>query len=158
MKYLILQENYSNYKELETYLKSHNIDISSWGKGDSKTIGHLFNELKNKECSISVENGVLIRVMEVVGLIVVYKNQRLKEDRQVFKDGRIRRRNMTSSCSEKMIYGENPIEAALRCSTEELDITLSESQLQNYTLSPDENESMSYPGLYSKYKKTHVYC
>ena len=151
MRFIKLFENFNYVKsidELKLLLDQYNIDYSSWGKGSSKNVNSLFNEIKNKECSIEIIDGEPVRSVEVATLMITYKGQKLKEDYQKFTDGRVRRRNNPSSCSEKMLMGENQVDAALRCMKEELGIDAKASQLRNYRSEESKNrDSMSYPGL-----------
>lgn len=136
--------------DLKSLLDKYQIDVTGWGKvGGTKSINSLFNEIKNKECIIDIIDGRPIRKVEVATLIVTYKGQKLKEDYQKFTDGRVRRRNNPSSCSEKMHLGENPMAAAVRCAKEELGLySFKASQLRNSTKEESGiRESMSYPGL-----------
>ena len=158
---------YFNVDEIQTLdqliskLKEYKIPFESWGTGYSKTTEHLFDELKNDECSIIDEQGYLIRYIEFVGVRVFYTDRDgtkyyLKEDRQVFKDGRERRRTMASSVSEKMKFGEDPMLSAFRGVEEELGIKLKDGQLLKHRDLQYDGGSQSYPGLKSKYKG-HVF-
>lgn len=167
MKYLKLFE-YFNLDEIITEddlvskLKEYSIPIEYWGKGYAKTIGHLLDELKNDECVIIDKDGYLVRYIEFVGIRVYYKDGDdtwvLKEDRQEFKDGRVRRRTMPSSVSEKMKFGEDPMLSAIRGIKEELDIDVTENQLIKRRELDYDGGSQSYPGLKSKYKGHQYTC
>lgn len=167
MKYLKLFE-YFNLDEITTEddlvskLKEYSIPIEYWGKGYAKTIGHLLDELKNDECVIIDKDGYLVRYIEFVGIRVYYKDGDdtwvLKEDRQEFKDGRVRRRTMPSSVSEKMKFGEDPMLSAIRGIKEELDIDVTENQLIKRRELDYDGGSQSYPGLKSKYKGHQYTC
>lgn len=141
---------------LQKQLLSAGIDTSSWGTGKAKTIDDLFNEIREGETVLTKdESGELLRTV-VVGSAAVYhktadgKTYRLKEDRQVFTDGRERRREMVGSVAEKMKPDEDPAEAMVRGIQEELGI---EGELEMHEAdSYDEVvDSPSYPGLRSKY-------
>lgn len=167
MKYLKLFE-YFNLDEIITEddlvskLKEYSIPIEYWGKGYAKTIGHLLDELKSDECVIIDKDGYLVRYIEFVGIRVYYKEGddtwALKEDRQEFKDGRVRRRTMPSSVSEKMKFGEDPMLSAIRGIKEELDIDVTENQLIKRRELDYDGGSQSYPGLKSKYKGHQYTC
>ena len=166
MKHIRLFE-YFNIDEIETVeqliakLKEYHIPHDSWGTGYAKTVEHLLDELKNKECSIVDIQGYLVRYIEFVGVRIFYTDRDgvkyyLKEDRQVFKDGRERRRTMASSVSEKMKFGEDPMLSAIRGVEEELGIKLKDGQLIKHRDLDYDGGSQSYPGLKSKYKG-HVF-
>jgi hypothetical protein len=156
-----LQPN--SIKELVEKLIEYKIPINEWGKGYAKTIEHLYEELQNDECSIKELDGYLLRTIEYVGVRILYKDSEgstllLKEDRQVFKDGRTRRRNMPSSVSEKMKFGEDATISAVRGIEEELGIKISYNQLIKQRPHFYDGGSQSYPGLKSKYKGNHFTC
>jgi hypothetical protein len=160
MRYLKLFDDFNfksiqNIKDLSDKLKEYKIPVDSWGKGSAKTIDHLWDELESKECVVKEEGGRLIRCVEFVGVNIFYKDKsgniyHLKEDRQEFKDGRVRRRE-TSSMSEKTKPGENPVEAAMRGLQEELNVKVTAGQLINKKDFSKSEVSNSYPGLESKY-------
>ncbi len=141
-------------------LKKHGIDTSSWGSGKAKTVEHLMSEVLSGESQLlETEDGELLRVLEIAdGTItfadasgVVYK---LTEDRQEFKDGRIRKRDHLKdiSLAEKVAPGENPKDALVRGIDEELGIT-GELQINGEPVLEEKRvESPSFPGLNTQYK------
>ena len=78
------------------------------------------------------------------------KTYRLTEEKQVFKDGRERRRNFKGAVQEKMKAGENPKEAMIRGIWEELGITDS-IELEEQEKTEETLDSPSYPGIRSRY-------
>jgi hypothetical protein len=166
MRHLKLFE-YFNSNELNTTdelvskLKEYGIPCDDWGKGYAKNVSNLLDELKNDECAIFDEQGYLVRYIEFVGIRIFYKDKDgikyyLKEDRQIFKDGRERRRTMAASVSEKMKFGEDAEIAAVRGIEEELGIQVEQVQLIKKDELSYDGGSQSYPGLKSKYKG-HVF-
>lgn len=141
---------------LKQQLESAGIDTSEWGKGEAKTVEHLQKEIESGETIlITGEQGELLRKVVVGGADILYtspegKKYRLKEDRQVFKDGRERKRNLDQAISEKMKPDEDPTDAIIRGVREELDIegdlSVTETGVEEQLLS-----SPSYPGLQSQY-------
>lgn len=141
---------------LEKQLGDAGINTSSWGSDQAKTLVHLQAEIESGETIlITKESGELLRRV-VVGSADVYyqspdgKKFRLKEDRQVFKDGRERRRGMEQAVSEKMRLNENPRDAMIRGIQEELDIS-GEIALSKIDTDIKRATSPSYPGLESEY-------
>jgi hypothetical protein len=145
--------NENNLREL---LTSSGIDISVWGTGQAKTLTHLQKEIDNGETELIAEkSGTLLRRVSVGGADIYYqsphgKKYRLKEDRQVFSDGRERRRDLGQAVSEKMKTDEKPRNAIIRGIKEELgikgNIILTETgKAEKILISP------SYPGLKSQY-------
>ena len=142
--------------ELKKKLEDSGIDTSKWGKGQAKTIEHLKREIESGESVLEEdEAGNLIRRLYIVGADVYYmsrdgKKYRLKEDRQIFADGRERRRDYGHAVSEKMKPGEDPKVAIVRGIREELGIA---GVIDPQKTLEDERLllSRSYPGLVSKY-------
>lgn len=142
-----------NKEELIHYLRLFNIPFETWGTGESKTLDHLLHELNEGESLLIEQKGQIHRIVEGVGLNVYYPTGevllRLHEDRQVFNNGRIRRRKLLYSISEKLKLHEPAIDGAFRCLEEELGILYA-----NFTSLKIENRnpipSTSFPGLWSK--------
>lgn len=154
---------FQSVEELENYLRKFSIPISSWGTGKSKELRDLYEELVNDECKLIESGESLHRIIEFVGVEVFYKDDEggiyhLVEDRQEFSDGRVRKRKMLSSVSEKMKFGESPSVAGVRGIKEELNIVVSASQLSNHRDIQFNGSSMSYPGLIAKYKGHQFTC
>ena len=145
-------------KELNFYLRAFGIPTELWGKGETKTIEHLVHELKLGESNLTIHNGKLARLISMVVANVQYENLILIEERQEFKDGRIRNRNLEFSLGEKILSTTNESlrEAVTRMLKEELGITTQAIIIgfeNNYTDEKIE-ESQSYPGLITIYKRT----
>lgn len=141
--------------ELLYKLLSHGIPVYTWGTGESKTLSHLLKEINTEESVIMEgQNGELLRAIRGVGINVYFCNGsnilRLKEDRQEFGDGRVRRRVLSTSVGEKMTPGELPFGAAERALKEELD--LSPEGLSDTYIVEDRDiiASTSFPGLQTK--------
>lgn len=143
-------------EQLKCTLEKAGIDITRWGIGQAKTLAHLKKEIENGETFlVSDEAGKLIRTVVVGGADIFYqspdgKKFHLREDRQVFNDGRMRQRNLSQSVSEKIKPGEDPDTAVIRGIQEELGI---EGEIVSIRVGTDDQiiESPSYPGLQSQY-------
>ena len=169
MKYLKIFERF-NYKlsfnnedDLIIKLKEYSIPIEEWGQGQAKNVRSLLNEVIEKESILIEDKGYLVRYIEFVGIRIYYRDKNnekftLIEHEQIFKDGRKRKRNMPSSVSEKMKFGEDPSIAAIRGIEEELGIIINESQLIKRRTLDYDGGSMSYPGLKTKYKGHQYTC
>ncbi|MCL5733095.1 MAG: hypothetical protein M1334_00310 [Patescibacteria group bacterium] len=141
---------------LRRRLEDAGIDVSEWGKGQAKTLAHLQKEIESGETFlVARERGKLLRKVLVGAADIFYispdgKKYRLKEDRQVFKDGRERKRDLGQAVSEKIKPDEDPKDAMIRGVREELGvegyISLIETGVDEQQLS-----SYSYPGLQSQY-------
>jgi len=141
------------YLDFTNMLIEWGVPTELYGKDKYKTIGHLWQEIKEGETKLEEEDGQLIRRVQFVGARILYKKDenwiRLYEDRQVFKDGRVRRRvHMPYSAAEKFKLGEDPKEVIIRGVKEELDIILSDNQFVFYNKNEIENND-DYPGIKS---------
>jgi hypothetical protein len=166
MKNLLIFEDYNrNFKQildLEKYLSSFKIPIDKWGKGYAKTTEHLLWEIESGECNLVEDKGILFREIEFVMCEIFYlegdRKYKLIEDKQVFKDGRVRTRKKDSSVSEKIKMGEDPFESLKRGILEELGIVLEDSQIEQKEIIDEEEESNSFPGLITRYKGNNFIC
>ena len=163
MKYIKIYEDFINesiiipneYLDFVDMLKKYNIDTDLYGTGTFKTIGHLYKEIEEGETILSEENGNLVRMVEFVGARILYKLDgkwlRLYESKQVFKDGRVRKRvHMPYSAAEKFKTGEDPKEVIVRGIKEELGLDITKEQFTFYNRVETENND-DYPGILSKH-------
>jgi len=167
MKCIKLYEEFESQSQdlidLVNKLKKYDIPVELWGTGKSKTVNHLLDELKGDECYLEESENKIVRYIEFVGVKIYYTDENgvrwaLKEDRQEFNDGRVRRRNMPSSVSEKMKFGEDALIGAIRGIKEELGIEVRENQLTKRRDLRYDGGSLSYPGLDTKYKGHQYNC
>lgn len=168
MKLIKLFEDFNaseikNIETLKSKLIEYSVPVEKWGTGKSKHIDNLLDEIIEKECIVVDEGGYLVRYIEFVGIKIYYVDKDdqlwiLKEDRQEFHDGRVRRRNMPSSVSEKMKFGEDPAISAVRGIKEELGVEIEISQLTKRRDLDFNGGSISYPGLRAKYKGHQFIC
>ncbi len=149
-------KNKNSVESLSEQLESAGIDTSEWGTGQAKTLAHLAKEIEDKETVLIVdEDGELLRKVTVVGADVYHlspdgKKYHLKEEKQVFNDGRERSRDLVQAVSEKIKEDEEPREAMIRGIQEELGVT---GQILPEYIKTKQRvlSSPSYPGLKSKY-------
>lgn len=143
---------------IEKTLLWHEIPIHLWGQGGAKS---LMKEVEQGETELVVIDGKLTRQISVVNLDVYYYSPicnccvwKLKENKQVFKDGRTRVRERESSIAEKMKPGEDLDAAAQRALKEEIGISGEglEFKRQEDMDETEDKESPSYPGLSTVYK------
>lgn len=144
-------------QEVESLLQEYDIPLSEWGKGNAKTIWHLAKEIEDGETALAEEDGQLFRTVHVCNAEVYHRSSegqlyRLREDRQEFHDGRVRRRDLGGALSEKFKAGEDPTEAMVRGIEEELGLT--EGGIEQVLFLGEERRAgsaMSYPGLSTMY-------
>lgn len=134
---------------LHQWLLTLSLNLESWNKGQAKSVGHLFDEIINGESSIQLKPP--LRVVNVVQVLVSQDGKYLLELEQELDDKRTRKRNIPPS--EKMIPGENCLNAARRCLLEELQIADKEIEILSQDCKPiiRYRKSRSYPGLKTKY-------
>ena len=142
----------NNVEDLKIYLNSFNIDTTIWGTGGYKTLGHLLKEIEEGETELSEKDSSLIRTVNFVGAKLIYKLNGqwvyLKETKQIFKDGRSRKRNLPYSMAEKFKYGEDPKRALIRGLVEELGLYCDDNQISYFNKLKLENNE-DYPGMKS---------
>lgn len=138
---------------LELFLNKNNINFSLWGQGKAKTTRHLLSELNENECVlIENEGGVERHIKTCCFDIYFEKNNekyRLIEDKQVFKDGRIRIRKdfLDTGLGEKMTLDEPPEKALARSLREELKIMELLEFKEKGIVKTEPKDSNSYPGI-----------
>ena len=142
-------------ESLQAKLEKYGIPVNTWGQGATKTLQQLEKEIANGESEIVEENGTITRRVSVLTIDVFYvdesgKTMKLKEQKQVFKSGDIRERQLSTSMAEKLKSGEQPNEAAVkRAIAEELGIT-GKVTISAGQPSTADTSSPSYPGLPSQ--------
>ncbi len=141
------------YIDFVQMLKDHDINTELYGTGTFKTIGHLYHEIEEGETELTDEGGQLVRRVQFVGARILHKKDgkwwRLYEEKQIFKDGRERRRaNMPYSAAEKFKSGEDPKEVIVRGMKEELNLDITKDQFAFYNKKEIENND-DYPGIKS---------
>lgn len=146
--------NIENIEELRDILVENGVRVEDFGKSGAKKLEDLFRELQNKETEIVKEGDKIFRKISALSISVKHesggKKYVLVEEKQIFADGRERKRTPLGSLSEKLRRDEDPKVAVARALQEELSINT------NYTPSFVETineikESGSYPSLLTKY-------
>jgi len=144
--------NITSEEELDSILNEYNIDLNKWGTGRYKTVSHLFKEIKENECVLYGFDGKLRREVNFVGARVIYMVNKtryvLTEDKSIFKDGRVRVRDIWYSMAEKFKFGEDHEEALIRGMEEELGIVVNENQCFFYNKVRFRDDG-DFPGLES---------
>ena len=144
---------------LTVRLAAHGIDLARFGRGEAKSIAHLLAELESGEAELIERDGQLIRRLAVLNIDVFAeiggRRLHLAEDRQVFADGRPRRRDLPASVSEKLHKGEDRNAAVNRALAEETGIHRF-TVLSTFAETASVRESASFPGLLSEYAAHHI--
>ncbi len=142
----------NEYLDFLDYLKKFNVPVELYGTGGFKTVNHLFNEIKEGETVLTEKDGKLIREVNFVGARIIYKKEgswiHLYEEKQIFKDGRVRRRNLLYSMAEKFKLGEEPKKVLIRGMKEEIDLNITNDQFNYFNKLRFEDNS-DYPGITS---------
>lgn len=139
---------------LRNTLSANGVDPSAFGRGKSRSLQALTDELASGEAQLVRRNGRIERHIRPLGLDIYARVNgqlmKLREDRQVFKDGRTRKRDLATSIGEKMLPGETPADAARRALSEELGVTKF-ALSRKLSRSTQERTSSGYPGLPTVY-------
>lgn len=152
-----LEQNKKNFDDIKqnvvALLTQHKIPFEQWGTGSAKTLDHLIKEVAEGETILEVDkSGKLVRKVLIAYVDIYYTSpdgRRLKlvEDRQIFKDGRERKRILGGSIAEKLKATETPDQDMVhRAISEELCIETAVPIQPKGSCNRTE-DSPSYPGL-----------
>jgi hypothetical protein len=132
------------------------LPLELYGKRRAKDFASLVKEIEKGESEIVWEGDKPIRLIKVCRVKVISLDNELSlyEDRQVFADGRIRKRRI-EGLAEKFLPNENPEDAAERALKEELGMSseaIALTPIRPGGIDTEEKESPSYPGLVTQYQ------
>lgn len=148
-------------EDLLNLLKQYKIPYEAWGTGDTKTFENLYREIFEGESVMEVRDGKVFRVSIGSSIDLFCRVGpdllHLREDRQVFADGRVKRRTLMKGMSigEKMKSGESSTDAAWRALSEELGITEKLPLISLEDIMRGPVPSISFPGITTIYR---IYC
>ena len=147
----------TDFDQLLEVLVRAEVPVDDFGTGPAKTVQHLLDEVQSGESVIHVQKtGEILRELRVLWVDVMCELSNgdiyvLREDRQEFKDGRVKRRALNASLGEKLKPGETPEDAVQRALEEELGVqritNVYDTGYEEKTLTPD-----TYPGVKSSYQ------
>lgn len=142
--------------ELRKYLESNKVDISEFGKGQSKTLKDISAELIKGESSLMVQkDGKVIRTVDVVVLKLVHSltNSILVQAEQTFSDGT--KTSLKRLPGAKRRPDENQFLTARRVLKRQLKVEENHVTLDagNVVVTEEEKDSLAYPGLHTIYRK-----
>lgn len=145
---------FENINQLNEWLTSKGIDTTQWGQGDAKSVENLWAEIGQGESQLQDEPP--LRVVRMVNLIIRDGPRILLEAEQEFGENQQRYRGHPPA--EKIKPGESQVEAALRCLSEELQVTPDRVEILAWSEKPEQvrQESPSYPGLPTNYVRYEV--
>ncbi|MCI3277772.1 NUDIX hydrolase [Streptomyces cylindrosporus] len=135
--------------DLREWLAAQGVPYDTWGRDGTKSVRRLWEEIAAGETWLS--SGPPLREVAVVSVTIETAGRRLTEVRQLMADGAVRERD--SPPTEKMLPGETPEAAALRCIAEELGVDPDAVTITARAPFPtvEQSDSPSYPGLPSRY-------
>ena len=146
--------------DLKQLLEASGVDIGAWGKNATRNVIDLALEINARESKLSYgKDGRLQREIKFVAVEVVYKDPetgleyRLVEDRQEFKDGTVRKRDIAFSLAEKLkLTGKGMMTGVKKACVEELSIfDIQNSQITLGDTNISTGVSRGYPGLRTRY-------
>ena len=149
--------------QMTAFLRGHGIPIETWGIGVSKTLAHLHQEISVGEAVLVSHGHQLLHCTTSACVNILHRREGrllyLIEDKQVFKDGRVRDRKARTQASvvDKLKPGESPRAGAVRAIQEELCISLDRTEEDQLLVGRPPKihigpvPSKSYPGLWSNH-------
>jgi ADP-ribose pyrophosphatase YjhB (NUDIX family) len=122
--------------------------------GGAKTVENLWAELVEGESQLL--DDPLQRQVRIVNVMIRDRQRLLVEGKQEFGANQFRYRGQPPA--EKLKPGESPVEAAIRCLQEEMEVTPNRVQVLAWTKEPEQIllDSPSYPGLTTSYMRYEV--
>ena len=134
---------------MQQWLGEQQIDLSSWGQENAKTVADLWQEVASQDVTLTADPP--LRHLRIVTINIRRGHLLLTEIEQYFHDGRKRSRNLQPS--EKIKVGECYREAARRCLHEELGVRTEHILLtdSSHRVKETRKTSYSYPMLESIY-------
>lgn len=146
--------NFENIGQLKSWLAAKGIDISHWGAGEAKTVENLWAEIVEGETEIQEDPP--LRLVRLVNVMIRQGNRLLVETTQEFGENQQRQRE--NPPAEKIKPGERPVETALRCLREELQVDSARVEILAVSSEPQlkMSDSPSYPGLRTCYLRYDV--
>lgn len=147
----IAPQDYEGKRQLKLELEAAGVDISAWDGPGQKGLDGLYQELLSGESLITWDDGQIIRVVNGLGLDVFVtlddrSRYHLQEEKQVFNNGTVRVRNLSTSLGEKILEGEAIEHTAARALREELGV-LGVLAVRMGAVETHDWPSSSYPGL-----------
>jgi hypothetical protein len=146
-------------ESLTRTLLDNDVDTELWGHPPYKSIDRLYEEIDAGESRLVQLGSTIGRLVSVVNVEVTAHingmQYNLKEDRQEFADGNVRRRDLPG-VSEKIQGNEDPEAAARRGIAEELGVTFVGTLTGALSEIVQRPSSHSYPNLSGIYM-THLF-
>lgn len=140
---------FARIEELADWLAASGVDTTEWDKRMSKSVANLWEEYLQGD--LIFQKSPPLRIVEVVQVIIERNGLILLEVEQEFVNGQRRSRELPPS--EKIKAGESCVEAAYRCLGEELGLSRDQIGIveSGYEKRERVTDSLSYPGLYTRY-------
>jgi hypothetical protein len=141
--------------EVSKLLQRYGVPVEKFGTGEAKTLDHLANEILEGETDLVEKDGKIVRRVVSVLVDVRYVTPegvelQLLEEKQVFSDGRVRRRKI-KGVGEKMTPRNEGISVAKKALKDEIGVGDSDIQIEFVETEETTMTSPSYPGLETEY-------
>ena len=147
---------------VERLLTSYGVDTGKFGQGTAKTLSQLLKEIEDKESTLDIINGQIVRSVSVISAILKRRDGKvLVEQSQHFYPTATREeyyRSRLMPLCEKIKSNEDVHSALKRALDEELGIKLVEVNLITCSTIIEESYSNSYPGLLTRYIVHNCLC
>jgi len=150
-----------NEEDLFQYLTDNNVDVSKWGEGTARSVAEFSEELvKGESALLRQDTGRIVRVVDIVVLKLVKTAADGTE--VVLREVEEKVSSKTSALDRlpatKRRADEHPFAAARRMISKYLHMDNNTVTLDpdDVKVSQEEQESTSYPGLVSLYRKRYM--
>merc|ERR1719277_570125 len=148
-----------NEEELIQYLTENNVDLSKWGEGTARSVAEFSEELVKGESALLNQSGRIVRVVDIVVLKLVRKQDGIEQLlREVEEKVSSKASPLDRLPATKRRADEHPFAAARRMISKHLHMDNNTVTLDpdDVKVSQEEQESTSYPGLLSVYRKRYM--
>jgi len=149
-----------NEDDLMQYLSDNNVDVSKWGEGTARSVAEFSEELvKGESALLKQDNGRIVRVVDIVVLQI----------KKTTEEGTFVLREIEEKVGEKASAldrlpaakrraDEHPFASARRMISKYLHMDNNTVTIDpdDVKVSQEEQESTSYPGLLSVYRKRYM--
>lgn len=150
-----------NEEDLFQYLTDNNVDVTKWGEGTARSVAEFSEELvKGESALLRQDSGRIVRVVDIVVLKLVktHADGSTLVLREVEEKVSSKASTLDRLPATKRRADEHPFAAARRMISKHLHMDNNTVTLDpdDVKVSQEEQESTSYPGLLSIYRKRYM--
>ena len=152
---------FDDEEDFARWLDEHGLDVSNFGRGEAKTVRHLFDEVRGGKCTLGLCDGSVVRSVVNTQIKLRHGYKILVEKMQLLEDGRKRVRK-DGNRGLLIVVKNRPAEgwrdAARRGLQDELNLRAEQVDLCDEGSIERKNrtvDSPSFPGVATTYTETH---